>query len=189
MADEAYYLSLAQSFAAGQPAEHHPFWPPLYAESIGWLVRIFGPHRLPVQIIQIGLWLLAGGIYAWIGATVFQSRGVGITTLALFVLSPELMAFSHFLWPEILHLFLFGLILATFIRWPQHWLSFVSSGVWLGLAALTKSLLLPFVPVLGIFLYWQLEGAWYRRALRLGLLFVMCLLVLLPTLAANAPPS
>ena len=59
LGDEGYYFNLAATIAAGQPAVHHPFWPPLYAEAMGWLFATFGTHLLFVQIVQIVLWLMA----------------------------------------------------------------------------------------------------------------------------------
>lgn len=186
LGDEGYYFNLAQSIAAGQPAVHHPFWPPLYAELMGWLFGVVGNDVLVIQSVQIVLWLVSGLLFAQIGATVFQSRLVGTTTFALFVLHPELMAFSHFLWPEIPHLFFFGAGLWLLIHWPQHAASAVLAGVCLGLALLTKLLLLPFLPLLGVWIYGQTAGSWSRRFAQVLLIAGPLCLTLVPTMHRNA---
>ena len=186
LGDEVYYFNLAHSIAAGQPAVHHPFWPPLYAELMGWLFGLAGSHLFVIHSVQIVLWLVSGLLFAQIGATVFQSRCVGITTLVLFVLHPELMAFSHFLWPEIPHVFFFGAALWLLIHWPGHPLSAALAGLCLGLALLTKLLLLPFLPLLGIWIYAQTDAAWWRRLATVGLVAMSLVLTLVPTMHDNA---
>ena len=169
--DEERYLSRAKQVAASQPVDHHPFWPPLYPELMGQLFGQFGEDLLSIQIAQMALWLLSGFLFGDIAATVFSSRGVGNITLALFLLNPELIAFSHFLWPEILHLFCFAVSLWLLVRWPRRWVCLSVSGIFLGLALLAKQLLLLFIPVILVFVLIKSSGS---RKARLGKAAVLC---------------
>ena len=94
--DEDYYFRLAEQIAAGQPAVHHPFWPPLYAEALGKLFAIFGATLLSLQVVQISMWLLSGLLYASIGCVLFQSRRVGVHDLWTILLPSRTYGFLTF---------------------------------------------------------------------------------------------
>src|SRR6185295_10723505 len=102
---------------------------------------------------------------------------------ALLVLDPQVAAFTAYLWPELFHLALFlfawWVLAARADRWP--WL--VAAGGALGLALLTKSLLMPFIPVLLAPLV--LAGPLRHRLLRPALVLGTLTLTILPTLLAN----
>ena len=184
--DEGYYLYLAQQIAAGQVVEHHPFWPPLYAEAMGRLSAVVGLLPLSWQLVQILMWLLTGLVYADIGWRLFGSQRIATLILLLFFLSPELMAFSHFLWPEIPHLFFFGLAVWLLIHPSAGWFRFGLAGVLLGLAVLTKSLLVPFLPLLVLFVVWVLPDAWPARIGKAMVLSLMLIVTVLPMVLENS---
>ena len=100
--DETYYFNLAKAIAAGQPAQHDSLWPPLYAELLALSFRLVGPSVLAVQAVQVALWLAAAWCFWRIAARLVPAAGTA--ALALFLFTPELAAFSHYLWPETLHL-------------------------------------------------------------------------------------
>jgi 4-amino-4-deoxy-L-arabinose transferase-like glycosyltransferase len=170
--DEIYYFNLGSAIANNQPAQHDPLWPPLYGELLGATFSQVGIHLLVVQIAQIVLWLVTGYLLFRIVEKLLGERIVATIALGLYLFSPELMAFSHYLWPETLHLFLVLAALWLVICHPRYRWTAAAAGVLLGLALLTKSLLLPLLPVLLLFmLLVKVEGINLRgRALRAALL-------------------
>ena len=158
LGDEHYYFHLARSIVADGSAIHHPFWPPFYAEFLAVLFRCFGERLLLLQLIQIVLWLLTGILFAQIAETVFQSRSVANLSLGLLLLHPELIAYSHFLRPETMHLFLFATALWLLIHKLHQSAAVISAGVSIGIALQTKLLLLPFLPLLILWMYKSAVG-------------------------------
>lgn len=183
--DEGYYFNLAKDLAANQPAEHHPFWPPLYAETVGLIFEIFGQHLWIIQSLQVLLlW-----ISAWLlGSLVARSLGSplwGSVLGCLFLLSPEWAAFAHYVWPEAFHLFFMLLAVWIWVCYPKRWFIALATGVCLGLALLSKLLLLPLVPLCCVMLV-LLAGD--GRSLMIKRVLMLCLglvLTLGPTMVAN----
>lgn len=170
--DEIYYFNLAAAIANRQPAQHDPLWPPLYGEMIGAIFSWMGIHILAVQIGQIALWMLTGYLFYRIVVQLFGDLLVATAALALYLFSPELMAFSHYLWPETLHLALMIAVLWLLICHPRPWWTAATAGILLGLAIATKSLLLPLLPALALFMLLVKSGnsTQRARALRAALL-------------------
>jgi hypothetical protein len=162
--DEIYYFNLAAAIANRQPAQHDPLWPPLYGEMIGVIFSWMGIHILAVQIGQIALWLFTGYLLYRIVVQLFGDLLVATAALALYLFSPELMAFSHYLWPETLHLALMMAVLWLLICHPGPWWTAVTAGILLGLAIATKSLLLPLLPALALFVLLVKGGGSTKRA-------------------------
>ena len=187
--DENYYFELAESIATGQDAEHNPLWPPLYAEFMGMLFSAFGTHRIWVQIPQILMWLTGALLFYRIAGYLFPSRIAARTVLLLFLFSPDLIAFSHFLWPEMVHLFLLIAGLWLIICRHRSRFAVVSSGVLFGLALLTKSLLLFFIPVILAFFAVCTSGSRKSRLVNVCLLASVILLTVLPTMVSNLQTS
>ena len=175
--DEIYYFGLASAIAAGQPVQHDPLWPPLYGEVMGMLFAAVGLRILVVQLVQIGLWLATGYFLFRMTERLVGRTVVAYVALALYLFSPELMAFSHYLWPETLHLFLMMGGLWLVICHGDRWWAAVASGVLFGLALLTKSLLLFALPILLLFFVMvQVDGSRLRsRAIRAALVAVASL--------------
>lgn len=147
--DETYYYGLAASIASGQPAQHDALWPPLYGELVALVFRAAGPNLLLVQLAQIGLWLAAAYCFWRIAQRLTPAAST--LALALFLLSPELAAFSHYLWPETVHLALMLAALWLLICHGTRRWSAVGAGLLLGLALLTKSLLWAALPLVVLF--------------------------------------
>lgn len=183
--DENYYFQLGVASANGQPVQHNLLWPPLYGDGLGALFSLFGSHPLAVQLPQIALWLLSAALLFAIAYRLSYSQTVAYGAAGLYLLSPELSAFSHYLWPETLHLFFFLAALWLLICHGTRWLAVAAAGVLLGLALLTKLLLGPFLPLLMVFMALYTAGSRpvrYARALLLGLTLTA---TLLPTLLNN----
>jgi len=191
ISDEDYYYTYALTVAAGQRTAFDLIRPPLYGELIGGLFSIFGPHVIVVQAIQIGCWLTTGILFCCIVQLTTASVPVSHIALGLYLASPELSAFAHYLWPETIHLFLWMLALWLLISGPQSWRSTALAGIALGLALLTKSLLLPFLSVIVLFVVVSSRPASsvIRRlvpaAVLLGTLFITVLPVMLYNLTTQ----
>ena len=182
--DEGYYFNLAKKIAAGVPAGHHPFWPPLYAETIGTVFSLFGQHIWLIQVLQIALlfasaWLLRDVLWRLTSSPLLANLSA-----CFLLVNPEMAAFAHYLWPEVPHVFLMVAAFWCWVRWPKGLLVGGLVGVLLALALLTKLLLLPFLPVMfaGLFLFEKDRG---RLAMRMGVLAVAMALTLAPTVWAN----
>lgn len=188
MGDELVYWPEAQRLAAGQePEMYSPFWPPLYLRFLAALIFVFGADLLVIEIVQtlmlfIVVLMIRDLTYAWTGSSVAAASAA---TMA--VIYPPLAAFSHYLWPEIFHLFLFLAVLWILVRRAPSAIWLLAAGILLGLAVQTKSLLVPFLPIL---LLPVLEGSVRQAAGRAALVSLGLGLVLVPwRLAADPNPS
>lgn len=153
--DETTYLNAAQRLLAGDPGWWpEALWPPLYPQFLAgleWLGSGSTGVIIAVQTCLLGLvaLLLHDLTRRWT-----SSRAASLT-VAVWVLGyPPLAAFSHYLWPEILHLFFFVALLWVLAVRADRLLWCALGGVALGLAVLSKSLLLFFAPVLLLVALW-----------------------------------
>ena len=188
--DEATYWTAAEEVRAGGEGELHMIWPPLYPRFLAALMPLSGGSRFTAQVAQIALLAASALLLRGIGRALLPGAEVGHgihaadVAAALLLLDPQVACFGAFLWPELPHLALFlfawWLLVTRSGRWP--WL--VSAGIALGLALLTKSLLLAFVPVLLAPLVVAAEP-WPRRLLRPAVVLGVMALTLLPTLLHN----
>lgn len=185
--DEAYYYKIARGLALGAPTEHILIWPPLYGNLMGAVFAVSGtPHRLMIQGVQIGLWLVNAFLWYRIAQRLLPSPIVASTVLALFLFSPDLIAFSHFLWPETLHLFFVFVALWLVVSSPASYVAVCGAGVSCGLAWLTKLLLLPFVPLFGVIcLVFKTDLPWRQRIVTWSLFGVALFVTVLPTTIGN----
>jgi hypothetical protein len=182
--DENYYYGVARTLAGGGDVTPNPLWPTLYAHLVGIVFKWAGTNVLPVQLIQIGMWIACAAFVFKIALHISRASAVALGAMGLFLLSPETAAFSHYLWPEVPHMFFFlaalwvvmsrgGTLTGTFI-----------GGVLIGLALWSKLLLLPFIPAFLVFAH---PGRALFRRWKQGLLFIAgIVLVLTPTMLSNA---
>lgn len=185
--DEAYYYKIANAWAARTPVEHILLWPPLYGDFMGTVFLVSGTtHRLMLQGMQIGLWLVNAFLWYRIAQRLLPSPFASSTVLALVLFSPDLMAFSHYLWPETLHLTFVFVALWLVICFPPSRAVVCGAGVSCGLAWLTKLLLLPFIPLLvGVFLLCKMDLAWRQRLVTAALFSGALAVTVLPTMIGN----
>jgi 4-amino-4-deoxy-L-arabinose transferase-like glycosyltransferase len=181
--DEEMYWRLAQQALREGRFEIDPLWPPLYPAFVAALLALGGGSLLWVQLAQTLLLVAAALLLRdlwrrWIGP-----GPLGDVLALVFLAYPPLVAYAHFLWPEVLHLFLLlgALWILSARRTRPTWMPVL--GVVLGLALLTKSLLGPFLPAL--LLPVALEGRARDRALRLGLVLMFAALTIAPTVFSN----
>jgi hypothetical protein len=168
--DEITYLEAARGFARGGAPAQLDLWPPLYPRLVAGLIGGEDPPALRAPGAVIALQILLLGVAA--AALVdFGARAVGdrrTAQLAAWAVlcSPSLVAFAHYLWPEILHLALLLGGLALVARpgptsaaagggrgRAECAMRAGGAGVCWALASATKSLLLPFLPLLLILVF------------------------------------
>ena len=146
--------------------------------------------RLAAQLAQIALLVASTLLLRGIGRALLPGAEIagGIhaadVAAALLLLDPQVACFGAFLWPELPHLALFLFAWWVLVTRAERWPWLVIAGVALGLALLTKSLLLAFVPVLLAPLLFT-AGPWTRRLLRPAVVVGAMALTLLPTLLHN----
>jgi hypothetical protein len=181
--DEATYWAFAEQASRGATPAFDPFWPPLYGHFLRPFLALGEWAPVFVALIQILLLLLAALALRSLATRLFDSRDVGRWAWALLLLDPQLAAFCHFYWPEILHLALFLGATWVLVLRAGSWAWLTCAGVLLGAALLTKALLLPFVPLL----LWPLvrEIGWRRGIPRALLVAVVTTAVVAPTALRN----
>ncbi|VAW36171.1 hypothetical protein MNBD_GAMMA01-79 [hydrothermal vent metagenome] len=148
LGDEQRYLDTGLAIAAGGDWHPSPLWPPMQSVLIALFAKIFTNPLLPLQIFQYSLLLLSGFILKDIVFRETNNKLAAQLALAIMILYPSWLAYSQYLWPEVIHVTLFVAII-WINRYQYHsykWM--LLSGFLLGLAILFKSLLLLFVPFL-----------------------------------------
>lgn len=187
--DEITYWAAAEQLRAGGQPDLYLIWPPLYPHFLAALMALSAGSRLAAQLVQIALLAASALLLRSLGRALLPSAvlagGIhaGDLAAALLLLDPQVAAFGIFLWPEALHLALFLFVWWALVTRGDRWEWLAMAGVALGLALLTKSLLLAFVPVLLLPLV--LEGPRPRRLLRPALVAGAAALTLLPVQLDN----
>ncbi|MEO7795717.1 MAG: hypothetical protein ABIV06_13185 [Thermoanaerobaculia bacterium] len=187
--DEKRYIEVATAWAAGEPVELDPLWPPGYPVAVALVLRCGGSLSWVVGIQVLAL-LAAGVALARVAQEAGASPAASALAGALLILDPEVAIFARLFRPEALHLalLLVALLLAIRASGPGEDRSrprrLALLGVALGLAITLKSLLLPFVPlfVLGVMLSRtppESAGPRWRGSLARGLFVVVPLLAVL----------
>ncbi len=183
--DENSYLGSAVRLSAGDPGWWlEPLWPPLYSQFLAGLLWFGGGSLTVVAPVQITLSVGAAVLLGDLTRRLCSSRAAGIAVVVLTLGYPPLAAFSHYLWPEVLHLFLLSALLWLLVVRGESRAWCAVAGVVLGLALLAKSLLMPFVPVL---LLTMVRGRRPGPAIvRVGLVLGLAAATVAPTVIANA---
>jgi hypothetical protein len=135
--------------------------------------------------MQIAMWSAAGLMMGRIASKLAPNRAAACATAALFLLSPELMAFSHFFWGEMVHLVFVVTALWLAVCHARHLLAVAASGVLFGLALLTKLLLVPLAPLFPVCVAFCAVMPWRARLGRALLLGTMIGVTLAPTALTN----
>jgi hypothetical protein len=183
--DENYYVSAGLSLARGQgyPDSARP---PGFPFLLSLAFRLGGEDLLVARLAQVVASLLGIAV-----AFDLVRRAFGIVPAFVSGLvcasHPTLVHYSHFLWAETLYA---TLLLASFWslqRFEQSkdgcWVA--AAGVGLGLSALTREMVLYFVPVVMLWLWFSPGSPGRPRLRRLGLLTLACGIAVLPWTARN----
>ena len=180
--DEIYYWQGATALHAGKAWHSDPLWPPLYPRFLAGILAA-GGSVTAVRVVQTLMLLAVAWLLRDLTRHLTGSRLAGDVAGALTLVYPPLVAFAHFLWPEVPYLLLFTGGLWILVRRPHRppWL--LGAGALIGLALLIKSLLGPFLPLLLLPLV--LEGSVASRMLRVSLVAAAICAVVAPTAISN----
>jgi 4-amino-4-deoxy-L-arabinose transferase-like glycosyltransferase len=185
LGDEARYRASAGEILAGHEPEPDLLWPPLYPRFLALALHHPGTSLRRVQLAQTLLLVLIAGLLWDVTRRLTGLARAAEAAAWLVLLYPPLVAFAHYLWPEILHLALFLAVLWIVVARRESLAWMPVAGLLLGLALLTKSLLGPFLPML----LWPVvaSGPWARRIARLALVVAALAATVIPTMIANRP--
>lgn len=141
--------------------------PPLYPTAVAGVYLLCGVENYQaVRFLQACLSLLNVVLLYRLGSEVY-SRRAGLWLAGLYCFYPSLLAYNNLLLTEVLFTFLLCagcyLLIHALQRQQLRWLP--ATGVVLGLAALTRSVLWLFPPVLGVFLLFAWRGSLRQRVL------------------------
>jgi len=187
--DQCDYLDLASGVAGGLGLATHDgyLWPPGFIAFLAFCKTIAGDSLLLPRLLQV---LLATGTVPliFILGRRFHGRTAGLAAAAVFAVYPNLVGFTHLLWPATLYIFWFmlGMTLLLGVEQPTR-RHVAAAGVCLGLAALVRGQALYFAPLAAAWLVLVAAREERRRRLGLAALLVACtLLPILPWTVRNA---
>ena len=145
LGDEGRYFAEAVAIAAGNANAPTFVWPPLQAQLLGLSFWLFGTTLVPIQVLQVIFLVASGFLLRSIARQIGLSESASNLCLFAFVTYPSLVAFSHYLWPEVPHLFF--ALLAVRALFAGGGTNALIAGASLGVGLLFKSLLMPFLPI------------------------------------------
>jgi 4-amino-4-deoxy-L-arabinose transferase-like glycosyltransferase len=143
--DEQHYQDAALAILAGGAWMPDTIWPPLQPLLLAAVYALFGTHLLAAQLLQTLLFIACAALLRDLWRRLGGSVAAANIAAALFLLHPGIAAYAHWLWPEIVHLFLLLAALCLLARAPSAGRAF-AAGLCIGLAILAKSLLSVFWP-------------------------------------------
>jgi 4-amino-4-deoxy-L-arabinose transferase-like glycosyltransferase len=190
--DEQHYHTLALNLLDGhgfawEPGNLTSIRPPLYPAFIASIWLLTGTENLHViRIAQILIALANVYLLYRLGLLLFDRR-VALLAAAVLALYPSLLAFNTFILTEVLFTFLVTLMVlgvAIVLKTGSAWFAW-GTGIVLGLAALTRSVLWPFPLVLCPFVFFVTPGSRQRRFWSAGLLLIGYALVVAPWATRN----
>jgi arylsulfatase A-like enzyme/4-amino-4-deoxy-L-arabinose transferase-like glycosyltransferase len=183
--DETYYVEAGRAVARGlgyPDSVRPPGWPFLVAA----VFRIFGESLTALRLVQVAVSLVAVALVYDVARRRYGPRAALVAGLFCAVL-PELVHYTHFLWSETLFTTLLVLAIWALDRFegaPRARWALVA-GAALGLAALTREMILPFAPLAAAWVAAVAPGPAARKARCAALLLAACALVVLPWTVRN----
>jgi 4-amino-4-deoxy-L-arabinose transferase-like glycosyltransferase len=190
--DEQHYHALALNLLHGNgfawgPRNLTSIRPPLYPAFLALVWKMTGTESLfVIRIAQILVALANIYLVYRLGLFLFDSRIALLAALSLCVY-PSILAFNVFILTEVLFTFLLTLMVlgvVTLLKTNSAWVA-SCSGVVLGLAALTRSVLWPFPAIACPFLLFALPGSWWRRFVIVALFCMGYAAVVMPWAIRN----
>jgi len=157
--------------------------PPLYPAFLAGIYGLFGYHHLPVKLLQalIGAWMVP--VLYWMGREI-EGEGIGKIGATLVALYGPLISKANEVMTETVFTFLLAVMGLLLIRGMRRggYRNEVGGGIVLGLAVLTRPVLLGFIfvlPILG--LLWRRV----RMVKKMGIASCCALVVVLPWTVRN----
>ncbi|MEW6213671.1 MAG: glycosyltransferase family 39 protein [Nitrospirota bacterium] len=190
--DETHYQAIAENIL-----EHHEFSlhtgsptsmrPPLYPAFLSAIYFLTGGKhinaaRIAQIILSLGLVLM---VYL-LGQKVFNEK-VGLMAALIIAIYPSFLFFTHFLLTEVLFTFLFSLFIWFFLVFleTQKSRDIWWTGISLGLGALTRSILYPFIAIVLLYLFIATRDTLRRKVTWMILFIAGCLVTIGPWAVRN----
>ena len=190
--DERHYFQLASSivngwgFAWGAEVPTS-IRPPLYPAILALIWTIVGYKSLfAIRVVQIFISLLNVLLVYQLGRRIFSER-VAWVAAGIFCFYPSFLVFNYLILTEVFFTCLFTLFLLGYVYLLQSETTpaALGTGVVLGVAALTRSILWPFPIVLVPLAFFSLKGSYRRRLVLVSALLLGYLLVITPWAVRN----
>ena len=204
---DAFYIRIAENFSSGAgfwaegsygevgPARVYAFRPPLFPSLWGLVYKATGGSYTPVRVTFAMLSSAMCALVFPIGLRLFRRRSVAALGAVMVALYPPLVWHGVHLMTEPLFIFFQTLGVLLLLRAADRsspWSSAAAGGAF-GLAILSRSVLVAFVPLTALWLFWMagrgtVEGR-RRWTKGLALSAVFCAatgLVMLPWVIRNA---
>jgi 4-amino-4-deoxy-L-arabinose transferase-like glycosyltransferase len=192
IADEKDYVELGRQIAvtgeyAYRPGVPTSLRPPLYPAMIAAVYAVagvdnFSAVRLTQAVLSLGICVLMYNL----GRLVYGPRA-GLWAAGLFAFYPTFLGYNNLILTEVLFTFwtVAGALATVWALRRDDPRGLVAAGVLLALGALTRSILYPFAPILGLFLLVTWRGGAARRALAVLAFAVPFAAVLTPWAVRN----
>ncbi|MFQ5512932.1 MAG: ArnT family glycosyltransferase [Myxococcota bacterium] len=180
--DQGLHYALGTLFAEfGPRVLGH--WGPGYEVFLGGIFELFGPNPLSARLAQIALSVVSIGLVYGVAACA-GGRRAGRVAALLWAVYPTSIVYTAFLYSETLFMtLLLGAIYLVFQGWEREGRTCsVSAAVLFGLAALTRSVALYFLPFWIVWAAARRRGPECRRA---AVIFAVGLAVVLPWTVRN----
>lgn len=191
--DERDYNALAENLVEHQQFAIRPdvptsLRPPLYPFFVATVYQLFGVENwAAVYALQGLLSLVTVWIVYQLGSAAYSEQ-VGCWAAALTCFYPSLLVYNSLLLSEVLFIFLLCLTLSLIARGLRQnsLLVWAVVGATLGLAALTRSVLWLFPPVLAVYMLTLAPGTLFRRCSAAALMIVGFTLTIAPWSIRNS---
>lgn len=170
----------ARSMAA-LPQYPGAYQPPGYTVFLAGILATTGHSVLAVKLVQAVLGALTIWFVYAIGRR-WMDLGHGLLAAWICALYPTLIAFTHYLWSETLFTFLLVLGVWVLTRGDRAHdaRAAAAAGAVFGLAALTRGVMLYFLPVFCLWLVWTHRRRWRPALVSSAWLLGVALLVIAP---------
>jgi 4-amino-4-deoxy-L-arabinose transferase-like glycosyltransferase len=187
--DQCEYLALASGMAAGRGWQPHDgyLWPPGFISFLALCRSLFGDSLTAPRLLQVLLSTATIPMMFLLGRR-FHGRKAGLAAALVFALYPNLVGFTHLLWPATLYIFWFTLAATLLLAPPQQARRGVlAAGLCLGVAALVRGQALYFAPLAATWLIFSVPRPQRPGRLTLAALLMAATLVpVLPWTVHNA---
>lgn len=166
ISDEGEYWGAAIWLAQGREFQFFDSWiwtrPPLYISFLAAHIKLFGnsalwaPRLSQALISVLGVWLTMR-IAKRLASSEHQER-VSLIAGWLMALGYSFATFSYFMLSETLFLSIFLAANLFLLRWAstRHWRDLLLAGVGFGFAALTRAIILTWLPLPALWIAWQM---------------------------------
>ncbi len=164
----------------------HKVVPPVYPIFIAIFYYIFGINTFSYFVPQVLLGSITCCLVYFVAKDIFNEK-VAVVSALMVALYPELIFWAFIVRNETLFIFLLALFFLLFLRKDskQNYVFTVVMGIILGLACLTRIIIMFFVPIIFLWQYFRWEGSKTKALIWLFVFFCSFSLVVLPWAVRN----